>query len=149
MGVWLFLVTEILFFGGMFCAFFVFRSWYYDAFASTAALSAGDFGRAIELGRRSLRANRSHTSTLRAIAISQSLAGYDDDARKTVAELLALQPCFTVSQYLARHPASSFDTGRTWAEALGRAQPAGTRPDMRRARARPPTPAMRSCRRAQ
>lgn len=31
-GVWLFLVTEILFFGGMFCAFFVFRSWYLDSF---------------------------------------------------------------------------------------------------------------------
>jgi cytochrome c oxidase subunit III len=32
MGVWLFLVTEILLFGGLFCAFAVFRSWYYDAF---------------------------------------------------------------------------------------------------------------------
>ena len=27
MGVWLFLVTEILFFGGLFCAFAVFRTW--------------------------------------------------------------------------------------------------------------------------
>lgn len=33
-GVWLFLVTEILFFGGLFCAFFVFRSWYLEAFVS-------------------------------------------------------------------------------------------------------------------
>ena len=32
MGVWIFLVTEVLFFGGMFCAFAVFRSWYFDAF---------------------------------------------------------------------------------------------------------------------
>jgi cytochrome c oxidase subunit 3 len=32
LGVWIFLVTEILFFGGMFCAFAVFRSWYFDAF---------------------------------------------------------------------------------------------------------------------
>jgi cytochrome c oxidase subunit III len=32
MGVWLFLVTEILLFGGMFCAFAIFRSWYLDAF---------------------------------------------------------------------------------------------------------------------
>jgi cytochrome c oxidase subunit 3 len=32
MGVWLFLVTEILFFGGLFCAFFIFRSWYFDSF---------------------------------------------------------------------------------------------------------------------
>jgi cytochrome c oxidase subunit 3 len=32
MGVWIFLVTEVLFFGGMFCAFAVFRSWYFEAF---------------------------------------------------------------------------------------------------------------------
>lgn len=32
MGVWLFLVTEVLFFGGLFCAFAVFRAWYFDAF---------------------------------------------------------------------------------------------------------------------
>ena len=32
MGVWLFLVTEILLFGGMFCAFAVFRSWYFGGF---------------------------------------------------------------------------------------------------------------------
>jgi cytochrome c oxidase subunit III len=32
LGVWIFLVTEVLFFGGMFCAFAVFRSWYFDAF---------------------------------------------------------------------------------------------------------------------
>ena len=32
MGIWLFLVTEVLFFGGLFCAFAVFRSWYFDGF---------------------------------------------------------------------------------------------------------------------
>lgn len=32
MGVWLFLVTEVLLFGGLFCAFAVFRSWYFDSF---------------------------------------------------------------------------------------------------------------------
>ncbi len=32
MGVWLFLVTEVLLFGGLFCAFFVFRSWYFADF---------------------------------------------------------------------------------------------------------------------
>jgi cytochrome c oxidase subunit 3 len=31
-GVWLFLATEVLFFGGMFCAFFVFRAWYFEGF---------------------------------------------------------------------------------------------------------------------
>ncbi|AUX47405.1 cytochrome C oxidase subunit III [Sorangium cellulosum] len=32
MGVWLFLVTEILLFGGLFCAFAIFRTWFFDSF---------------------------------------------------------------------------------------------------------------------
>ncbi len=32
LGMWLFLVTEILLFGGLFCAYAVFRSWYPDMF---------------------------------------------------------------------------------------------------------------------
>ncbi len=32
MGIWLFLVTEVLLFGGLFCAFAVFRNWYFDSF---------------------------------------------------------------------------------------------------------------------
>jgi cytochrome c oxidase subunit 3 len=34
MGLWLFLVTEVLLFGGLFCAFAIFRSWYYPAFVA-------------------------------------------------------------------------------------------------------------------
>jgi tetratricopeptide (TPR) repeat protein len=43
--------------------------YFYDSLAATAALSAGDYERALELARRSLRANRTHTSTLRAVVI--------------------------------------------------------------------------------
>ena len=32
-GMWLFLLTEIMFFGGMFFSYLVYRNWYYDAFA--------------------------------------------------------------------------------------------------------------------
>jgi cytochrome c oxidase subunit III len=32
MGIWLFLVTEVLFFGGLFCAFFIYRGWYFESF---------------------------------------------------------------------------------------------------------------------
>jgi cytochrome c oxidase subunit 3 len=32
LGIWLFLVTEVLFFGGLFCAFFIYRNWYFDSF---------------------------------------------------------------------------------------------------------------------
>jgi cytochrome c oxidase subunit III len=33
-GMWLFLVTEIMFFGGLFCAYLVYRSTYYSAFVA-------------------------------------------------------------------------------------------------------------------
>lgn len=36
-GMWLFLVTEIMFFGGMFCAYLVYRVMYYNAWAAGSA----------------------------------------------------------------------------------------------------------------
>lgn len=97
------------------------RRSYYDSLAATAHLSAGNFDRAIDLARRSLRVDRLHSSTLRALAIAQHLSGRTDDARQTVATLLQQDPTMTVSKYLARHPAAEFSSGRLWAEALGNA----------------------------
>ena len=40
MGMWVFLMTEIMFFGGLFCAYLIFRNWYLPAFsAGSNALS--------------------------------------------------------------------------------------------------------------
>jgi len=36
LGMWAFLATEILFFGGMFCAYTIYRNVYHDAFESTS-----------------------------------------------------------------------------------------------------------------
>ena len=97
------------------------RRSYYDSLAATASLSAGDFKHAIELAERSLRVDRLHLSTLRALAIAQFLSGREEDARQTVATLLHLDPTLTVSKYLSRHPAAEFATGQLWAETLGNA----------------------------
>jgi DNA-binding SARP family transcriptional activator/TolB-like protein len=97
------------------------RRSYYDSLAATAYLSAGDFERAIELAQRSLRVDRLHASTLRALAIAQQLSGRAEDARQTLATLLKLDPTLTVGKYLSRHPAAEFSTGRLWADALGKA----------------------------
>jgi cytochrome c oxidase subunit 3 len=35
-GMWIFLLTEIMFFGGMFFAYLLYRNWYYAAFASAS-----------------------------------------------------------------------------------------------------------------
>ncbi len=52
----------------------------------------GQYERAIKLAEHSLRANRTHTSTFRALAISQWQLGRQEDARKTVGELMRLEP---------------------------------------------------------
>jgi cytochrome c oxidase subunit III len=36
LGMWVFLVTEIMFFGGMFAAYLIFRMWYYDGFVAAS-----------------------------------------------------------------------------------------------------------------
>ena len=34
LGMWLFLATEVMFFGGMFCAYLIYRLWYFPEFAA-------------------------------------------------------------------------------------------------------------------
>jgi len=36
LGMWLFLATEIMFFGGMFCAYLIYRYWYFPEFAAAS-----------------------------------------------------------------------------------------------------------------
>jgi tetratricopeptide (TPR) repeat protein len=97
------------------------RRSYYDSLAASAYGSAGHYDKAIELAQRSLRLDRSHASTLRTLAISQFRSGRVEDARKTVREILTLDPTLTVTKYLSRHPAAEFATGKLWAKILGEA----------------------------
>jgi len=95
--------------------------YFYDSLAATAALSACDYARASELARRSLKANRTHTSTLRALTVAEMELGHVEEARKWAATLLELEPEFTVQRFLSRSPSSQYATGMVWAKALERA----------------------------
>lgn len=94
------------------------RRSYYEAMAATAELAAKNYEHVIEYAQRSLKANRLHASTLRALAVAQWQVGRHDDARQTVAQLLGLEPGFTIERYMSHHPAMSSDFGRAAAEAL-------------------------------
>lgn len=94
------------------------RRSYYESMSATAEMAAGNYDRAIELGRNSFRANRMHASTLRAIALSQWWSGREDEARETIRQHMAMAPAFTVSGYLRYHPVAASEFGRTVAEAL-------------------------------
>jgi tetratricopeptide (TPR) repeat protein len=95
--------------------------YFYDSLAATAYLAAHQYDCALDLGQRSLRANRTHTSTLRAMAIAQWQLGLEDDARKTVQELRRLEPTLTIGRYLERTPAAPYSTGKEWSNALRQA----------------------------
>jgi adenylate cyclase len=92
--------------------------YFYDSLAATAALSANQYEDALALATRSLRANRTHTSTIRALAIAHVGLGQIEEAKKIVNMLLKLEPSFTVEKFIARSPSSNFETGRIWSQAL-------------------------------
>jgi cytochrome c oxidase subunit 3 len=45
LGMWLFLVTEIMFFGGMFCAYLIYRVQHFNAFAAGKPATQHQAGR--------------------------------------------------------------------------------------------------------
>jgi adenylate cyclase len=94
------------------------RRWLYDSLVSTAALGATDYDQAIMLAQRSIRANATHASSFRALAIAQALSGRLEEARKTVASLMHIQPGLTASAYRARHPSGASALGSLWSDAL-------------------------------
>ena len=95
--------------------------YFFESLTATAALSAGHYERAVEHAKRSLKLNRNHTSTLRALAIAQVQLGRLDEAHQTAGELLRLEPGLTIREYLARTPSSGFETGVLWSESLAAA----------------------------
>ena len=95
--------------------------YFYETLGATAELSAGNYPAAISLAQQSLKGNRTHTSTYRAMAIAQVELGQLDDAARTVAELMQIDPGFTVTKYRSWTPSIDFETGKRWASALLRA----------------------------
>lgn len=78
-----------------------------NTFTTTAAMAhivGGQYDKAIELCRWSLRLNRMFASTHRSLVISLVLGGHVEEASKAAAELLALEPVLTVERFRERYP---------------------------------------------
>lgn len=95
--------------------------YYFLSLAGTAHVVAGDYVRAIELARESLRENQLHTPSLRTLAVACGLAGDREGARQAVTRLRALQPDFTVSAFKARYPGRGSPQAAAFASVLGEA----------------------------
>ncbi len=82
--------------------------YFYESLGASAAISGRNYERAIELANSSIRLNRSHASTWRALAIAHSLQGNDEAARSAVKGLGRLEPNFTVAAFKARFPGRDY-----------------------------------------
>ena len=89
-GMWLFLLTEIMFFGGLFMAYLLYRNWYYDAFVS-ASNTLG-----IGLGT-------TNTAVLIVSSFTMAMGVYCAEMRNKRGLLLSLSAHHSVGTRLPRH----------------------------------------------
>ncbi|MDH4324843.1 MAG: helix-turn-helix domain-containing protein, partial [Betaproteobacteria bacterium] len=92
--------------------------YYFHSLASTANLVGERYDRAIELANQSLRENRLHTPTLRALTVGLVLSGQLNKARETVNRLRELEPGLTVRAFKARYPGRDSPQAAEFAAAL-------------------------------
>jgi adenylate cyclase len=92
--------------------------YFYESLSATAALSARQWGLAIERATHSLRLNYSHTSTLRVLTIANVQIGAMDEARRWGKRLLEQEGDLTIAEYRLRSPSTGFKTGEIWCESL-------------------------------
>ncbi|RYF30093.1 MAG: tetratricopeptide repeat protein [Comamonadaceae bacterium] len=81
--------------------------YYFDLMSAGALLAANDHARAIEYAKKSLKANRHHSVTLRVLLTAQVELELIADARETLKALLKEEPGLTVSGYLSMGSSSS------------------------------------------
>ena len=94
---------------------------YFTSIAGTAHAVQGEYDEAIEYCKRSLRLNKTFTSTHRILAISLALSGRSNEARAAGAALLALEPGLTVESFKRRYPGSASEHVELFCEGLRRA----------------------------
>jgi len=90
----------------------------FTSIAGTAHAVAGQYDKAIEMCRRSLRQNRMFASTHRILTVSLALTGQMEEARAAAADLLRLEPNLTVAHFKERYPGSASPQAARFAEAL-------------------------------
>ncbi len=91
---------------------------FYLGIQASAALTAGDYARAVESARATIRLNFQHLSAHRVLAIALSLQGLHDEARAAARGLLALDPSINVRDWLRESPGASTALAQRYAQAL-------------------------------
>lgn len=81
--------------------------YYYDMILAAGYSFNRDYEKAIAFAHRSLKANKHHQPTLRALLLAQGESNQIEDARQTLSQLLQETPNLTIARYLAMGGASS------------------------------------------
>ncbi|UUZ69575.1 tetratricopeptide repeat protein [Polaromonas sp. P2-4] len=81
--------------------------YYFDTILAAGYSINRDYEKAIELATRSLKANRHHQPTIRALLHAQVESGQMNEAQRTLKLLLQEVPSFTIASYLAMGSAGS------------------------------------------
>lgn len=92
--------------------------YFFESLAATAVAGNGNWPRAVELARRSIKSNRVHASTWRTLVYALVMNGKVDEARQAALELLRIEPGLTVSRFRDRFPGRDGPMGEPWALAL-------------------------------
>jgi TolB-like protein/DNA-binding SARP family transcriptional activator len=93
----------------------------YSGIAAMAYLADGQYERAIECALRSLRENRTYTSSYRQLVMALVLAGREHEARASARRLLDLEPGLTVAGFRRRYPGSASPQADLFCDALAQA----------------------------
>ena len=92
--------------------------YYIECLAALPFLSSGNFDRAIELCRSSIRVNRTHNSSYRILAAALQLSNRSEEANKCIKELLIIEPQSTAEKFLQRYPGRDSKFARVFQNAL-------------------------------
>jgi tetratricopeptide (TPR) repeat protein len=93
----------------------------YSGIAAMAYLADGQYERAIQCALRSLRENRTYTSSYRQLVMALMLAERANDAQVSARRLLELEPGLTVAGFRRRYPGSASPQADLFCDALARA----------------------------
>jgi len=78
----------------------------FHAIEASAAFVMGDYNLALQLSQRAIRSNRQHVSSQRVRTAALWRLGRPEEARKSAATLLLLEPSLTIDAWRRRSPAS-------------------------------------------
>lgn len=92
--------------------------YFYESLAATAALANKDYESALALAKKSLKSNRLHTSTWRALTVAHIGLGQIEEAKEAGRRLLDLDPSFSVTRFINQSPSAHYSIGSEWSKAL-------------------------------